>query len=439
VTALILAGHGSHISPQTAGLVWSYVDQLRAWGAADEITACLWKETPAFSQVLDTVAAKQIVIVPVFTARGYFSATVIPAEMRLEGSITRRGDRTIYYTRTIGEHPYLAAIVRQRVENALTDHQINPSEAAVAVIGHGTRRSPESRAATRQQADTLRRQQLVAETVDVYLDDEPDIPSVYRTTQSRNIIAVPFFLAPGSHVTSDVPAALGINPDIMPATVNGRQVYYTPPVGTDDAICRLILELARDTGLPFDIQPVHDPWHGFPQVGAEMLVANVRETGMIRFGQLQLTQTIVRPASANSTSATVNTPAELRRTVRATPFRPLATSDDLPAGWQVPVTEPHVLPAAVETVYPGALADWAANRAGMFTPESLLAVSNRQVGMFRGIHDIPGELIEQAVITICGQCVRHATWFFQHTPADTIPCKSACNWWLSQVKEIAST
>ena len=46
--ALVLAGHGSHISPHTAGIVWRYVDLLRLWGVADEITACFWKEPPAF-------------------------------------------------------------------------------------------------------------------------------------------------------------------------------------------------------------------------------------------------------------------------------------------------------------------------------------------------------------------------------------------------------
>ena len=50
-SALILAGHGSHVSPNTAGVVWSYVDRLRALGTAPEVTACFWKEPPALNQV----------------------------------------------------------------------------------------------------------------------------------------------------------------------------------------------------------------------------------------------------------------------------------------------------------------------------------------------------------------------------------------------------
>ena len=38
-TALVLAGHGSHLSPDTAGVVWEQVDKLRALKVADEVTA----------------------------------------------------------------------------------------------------------------------------------------------------------------------------------------------------------------------------------------------------------------------------------------------------------------------------------------------------------------------------------------------------------------
>lgn len=439
MTALVLAGHGSHISPHTAGLVWSYVDQLRAWGVADEVTACFWKESPSFEQVFDTLESTEIVVVPVFTATGYFSATVIPAEMNLHGAITRRDGRTIHYTRTLGEHPSTTAIVRQRVEEALAASALAPDQVAVAVIGHGTRRSPESRIVARQQADRLRAAGMVAEVVDVYLDDDPDIPSIYTTTQAPMVIAVPFFLAPGSHVGIDVPAALGIPPDSpQPASVKGRTVYYTDPVGTDEVICRLILELARDTGLAFDVAPSHTPWQGFPAFGAAELIAAVQAAGVLRFGQLELTPAEVRPLTSTDATITFDDPARLRAFVRENPFRPLATSCDLPGGWKVPITAPHMLPAVVETVYPGALVDWARNRSGSLVLESLETLSQRQTGMFQNIHHTPSEMIEQTVSSVCGGCVRHATWHYGASPVDSVPCKAPCNLWLSRAKEAAA-
>ena len=62
-TALVLAGHGSHISPQTAGIVWKNVDALRAMGIADEVTAAFWKETPSFHTVFNTLTSDDITIV----------------------------------------------------------------------------------------------------------------------------------------------------------------------------------------------------------------------------------------------------------------------------------------------------------------------------------------------------------------------------------------
>ena len=117
--ALVLAGHGSHISPNTAGILWTLVDELRALGVADEITAAFWKEAPSFHQVFDTLTADDVTIVPLFTARGYFTLTVIPAEMNLDGAVTVRDGRTIRYTRPLGDHQHLSQIVRTRVEQAL--------------------------------------------------------------------------------------------------------------------------------------------------------------------------------------------------------------------------------------------------------------------------------------------------------------------------------
>lgn len=435
-TALILAGHGSHISPHTAGLVWSYVDQLRAWGVADEVTAAFWKEPPAFGQVLDTVSAPDITIVPVFTAHGYFTKTVIPAEMRLNDSKNTHHGRTIHYTQTIGDHPYLETIVHQRVTDTLTAHSLDPAQAAIAIIGHGTKRSSSSRDAARAQANTLREQGLVAEVVDVYLDDAPDIPSVYRSTGAQTIIAVPYFLAPGSHVTIDVPEALGIDITQSPNIVNGRAVYYTHPVGTDDAICHLILELAREeSGHDFSIKNGVGTWDNFPASGRDVLLETMHSHGKLAFGELLLTPDEVRPIAAGDDLQTIRTPAELRRFVHEEPFRPQPYSIDLPGGWRVEIDEPGKLHAVVETIYPGTVADWARHRQGAFQPEPLEITSQRQTGMFENIHLIDKTLLANTVNTICSNCARHASWYYENTPPGAIPCKAACNWLLSDLKE----
>ena len=229
--ALVLAGHGSHISAETAGVVWRYVDRLRHLGVADEVTACFWKEPPAFSQVLHSVAAAEVVIVPVFTAQGYFTRDVLPAEMSLTGALTLRGKRRLHLTPTVGEHRLLDDIVDGRLREMIAAFGLEPEYTAAAIIGHGTPRNRNSRAAAKTQADRLRALGWLKEVVAVYLDDEPAIPTVYRDTSSPNIIALPYFLAEGSHVTRDVPRALGLSSLGKAESVNRRSVYYCEPVG----------------------------------------------------------------------------------------------------------------------------------------------------------------------------------------------------------------
>jgi sirohydrochlorin cobaltochelatase len=438
--SLVLAGHGSHISPNTAGIVWRYVDQLRRWGVADEITACFWKEEPFFNHALDTVTADTIVIVPVFTAQGYFTQTVIPSEMGLDGAITYKNGKSIHYTPTIGEHPYLSTIVQERVTDTLANENLNPDDTAVTVIGHGTRRNKSSRDATRHQANLIRKGNFVAEVVDVYLDDDPDIQSLYQSTSAKNVIAIPYFLAEGSHVTIDVPDALGIEYGNYPDTVNSRTVFYTPPIGTDDAICRVILELARDTGLPFDCDDIHNIWSGFPKVGHNEFMRVIESSESLEFGQVVIADKKIRHVNkTNNTPSALSSPEALRVFMREDPFRPLPTSDDLPLDFHVEFESADQAYAVIETIYPTAIADWANLKNNSFVTESLEDIGTRQLGLFKDIHLLEPTMIPDTVDKVCGRCMRQPSWLNGHQSDNPkLPCKSACNTWLSTAKARAT-
>ncbi len=434
-TALVLAGHGSHISPNTAGVVWAVVDQLRALGVADEVTAAFWKEVPSFHRVLDTLISDDVTIVPLFTARGYFTQTVIPAEMGLDGNLTRRDGRILRYARSLGEHPYLSQIVRRRVEGALEQFGLDAGHTAVAVIGHGTKRSAESRVAAEEQAARLRASRLVAEVVSVYLDDEPNIPDAYRLTSAPHLIAVPYFVASGSHTSLDLPGELGLKPQQTVGEVQGRTVYYTSPVGDDHTLCDLALDLAREAGAP--LYPPRDcsPWDKFPAAGRDALVEEVLTTGSMQFGQLALSASSVRVVGDQPNTVELKNPSSLRARVREQPFRPLPTSRDLPGGWRVEIRDPSMLHAVVETVYPGAVADWAANRRGAFRSTGLAEAAARQTGMFRELGSLDGAKQSRLVADVCGNCVRHPTWFHGSSPAHVVPCPEPCNYWMSKARK----
>ena len=430
--ALLLAGHGSHISPHTAGLVWSYVDRLRESGAADEITACFWKEPPSFRQALDMLCSETVIVVPVLAANGYFARTVIPAEMGLDGPLTLRGARRIHYTRPLGLHEGLGEVLYSRVTEAMNLHGLDAKELAVAVIGHGTRRDPRSREAARRQSRNLAATLPGVQVLDAFLDDDPSIASIYERTDKQSILAVPWFLAPGSHVSIDLPRELGLPPGATSGICHGRSVYYLGTPGTAEEVCGLILDLARacEPGVGTGVRG--SVWSGFPRRGVRSLAEQVCRRRELSFGELRLTGERVRPESTGDEGESVSSPARLRRLVREGPFRPLPEARDLPGGWQVEIQTPEQLAAVVETVYPGTLADRHAMQQGEVSSESLADLATRQTGIFRNVDRLSGATVRRVTGELCDNCIRQPVWSGAIASPVEPPCRRPCNLWLSR-------
>ncbi len=426
-TALVLAGHGSHISPETAGLVWQHVDALRAMNIADEITATFWKEMPSFHTVFASLEATDITVVPLFTAQGYFTQTVIPAEMELTGSITERDGRVIRYARTLSEHPYLGEVVKQRIEQAMHLLNTTPEQTAIALVGHSTKRNPESRKATEAQAESVRQSRVAREVVAIYLDDTPAIADVYEMTLAPNLIVVPYFLANGSHTTIDVPRELGLNGQRQ-ATIKGRNVYYTQPVGVEDDLLEAIIELAREAGAPLKQPTTGSSWDCFPNVGLIPVTILMRLPSPV-IGQLRITAKDVRHIDdTDQPTETLSEPDVLRQKVRENPFRPLATSTDLPRGWHVPIAgNAYRAYAVIETVYPGVMST------GLIHNNALKELLNRQTGRYQKISQLDRDIQQAVVDQVCGKCVRQPEWFRYYGVANPhlLSCPEPCDYWLS--------
>ncbi|MBL1134077.1 MAG: hypothetical protein HND46_02075 [Chloroflexi bacterium] len=442
-TAIVLAGHGSHITPETAGVVWSQVDRLRAMRVADEVTAAFWKEAPSFHQVLGTIEADDVTIVPLFTAQGYFTQTVIPTEMGLPhpnpspniGRGFQKAGRIIRYTRTLSEHPYLSQVVRQRIEDALQWLGVAGQQVAVAVIGHSTRRNPESRKATEAQAEQVRQWGIVAQVQAVYLDDKPAIAEIYSLTDAPILIAVPFFLALGSHTTLDVPAALGLVEGQTSAQIKGRMVYYTRPVGVEAALGGVIRELVSESGMALYPPSDGSAWDSFPKVGHTVFLAWVAREKRVKLGELEITLDGVQVWDDTPYQLIPDLPT-LRRVVRENPFRALATSSDLPRGWRIEPPHFSNLPAIIETICPGVLADCANHKNGNFEAIPLAATLERQTGNYRQLTRLDAATQADLVRSICGHCVCQPVWADGAPPTPTtIPCREACNFWMSRALE----
>ena len=226
--ALVLAGHGSHLNARSSEAVRAHARALAGDGHWDEVLVAFWKEEPSLSRALDGCTAGDVTVVPVFMSEGYFTGEVIPAEMGLDGPLTRREGRTIRCTRPVGVHPALAGIV---VERALEAGASRGD--ALFVLGHGTNRNAGSASAVQEQVERVRATGRFAEVAAVFTDQDPNIVSIPDLAGERNGVVVPFFASEGWHVGQ--------------VAANGaRAVRYAEPAGTHPGIAAVIRALALE-------------------------------------------------------------------------------------------------------------------------------------------------------------------------------------------------
>ena len=237
MTALVLAGHGSHLNANSSAPVFAHAAELRRRGRFERVYTAFWKEEPPLARVLDGVTDPEVVVVPVFISNGYFTKTVIPREMRLDGPLTLRDGQRIRYTGPVGADPSLAEVI---VERAL-EAGAAPGD-AIAVLGHGTRRESESEKNIYAMAERVRASGRFAESGAVFLDQEPDMQDMLEIFRAETVIVVPLFIADGWHVGQTIPADLAL--DGPETRKGGRTVRYTRPVGTHPSVADVIERLA---------------------------------------------------------------------------------------------------------------------------------------------------------------------------------------------------
>src|SRR3954465_7898100 len=113
-SALILVGHGSTVNPDSSGPTFDHAEELRRRAVFGEVQCAFWKEEPSLRQVLHTVDRDDIYVVPNFISEGYFTKTVIPRELELDGAMTQRDGRTIKYCEPVGNDTRMTDLLLHR-------------------------------------------------------------------------------------------------------------------------------------------------------------------------------------------------------------------------------------------------------------------------------------------------------------------------------------
>lgn len=251
-TALVIVGHGSTTNPDSSEPTHLLADSIRERGIFDEVHCCFWKEEPSMREILHAVSAPEIYIVPNFISEGYFTRTIIPRELQLQGPITTRDGKSLKYCDPVGSHPSMTQVLLRQARK--TAPNIPEREISLLVVGHGTKLDENSAKAAVHQASLLSGLGIYAEVLPSYMEEAPFVSDWASITKSAHVVVIPFFISDGLHSYQDIPVLLGIREEVGPAAsqssvfsenphaLHGKKLYYGRALGTDPGMERVILD-----------------------------------------------------------------------------------------------------------------------------------------------------------------------------------------------------
>ena len=258
-SALLIVGHGSTINPDSSVPTMAHAAAIRQRGLFQEVSCAFWKEEPSLRDariLFDPATIREVFVVPNFISEGYFTETVIPRELKLEGPVTRRNNGQIWkYCAPVGSNPAMTEMLLRRAQTIAPG--VAPSQTTLLIVGHGTDLNEKSAVAAKREAEAIARRGAYAVVLNTYMEEAPLVSDWKELTSTPNVVVVPFFISDGLHSYEDIPVLLGIAErgatrstakdagDVFrrnPYRVDGRCLFYAPSIGTDPGFADLILE-----------------------------------------------------------------------------------------------------------------------------------------------------------------------------------------------------
>jgi sirohydrochlorin cobaltochelatase len=255
-SALLIVGHGSTVNAESSAPTWTHAHEIRRRELFAEVQCAFWKEEPSLRDALlffNDDAIREVLVVPNFISEGYFTQTVIPRELELDGAITTRPSGQIWkYSEPVGNHSLVTELLLAGAREVAPDAE--PAETALLIVAHGTELNDNSAVAAKREAERIRARGEFAAVLNVYMEEPPLVAEWDKLTAAPNVIVVPFFIADGLHSYEDIPALLGIERKFRsafrgsPHRLRGRNLYYGAAIGTDARFAHVIVEQARNAG-----------------------------------------------------------------------------------------------------------------------------------------------------------------------------------------------
>ena len=277
-TALLIVAHGSTVNPDSSAPTLAHAAEIRGRKIFAEVECAFWKEEPSLRDALflfDPESIREVCVVPNFISEGYFTQTVIPRELELNGQTTTRSNGQIWkYCEPVGNHPMMTELLLKRAHEVAPS--VDPAETSLLIVAHGTDLNENSAVAAKREAEKIRALGEFAAVLNIYMEESPLVSDWRKLTETRNVVVVPFFISDGLHSYEDIPVLLGIPSDPVaeplgsvtrsldsarddiasargqifrgnPYTINGRSLFYAPSIGTDPGFADIIIQQAGIT------------------------------------------------------------------------------------------------------------------------------------------------------------------------------------------------
>jgi sirohydrochlorin cobaltochelatase len=274
-SALLIVAHGSTVNPDSSAPTLAHAAEIRRRKIFAQVEYAFWKEEPSLRDALflfDSESIREVCVVPNFISEGYFTQTVVPRELDLNGRITKRANgQTWKYCEPVGNHPMMTELLLKRAREIAPDAV--PAETSLLIVAHGTDLNENSAVAAKREAEKIRALGRYATVLNVYMEEPPLVADWRKLTKTSNVVVVPFFISDGLHSYEDIPVLLGIKegrsldrpggleaavpcgrlgsrPSLKeifrqnPYSIDRRSLFYAPSIGTDPGFADIIVQQA---------------------------------------------------------------------------------------------------------------------------------------------------------------------------------------------------
>src|SRR5213592_3752820 len=187
-SALLIVAHGSTVNPDSSAPTLAHAAEIRRRKIFADVGYAFWKEEPSLRDAIflfDPETIREVYVVPNFISEGYFTQTVIPLELELNGPITKRASGQLWkYCESAGNHPMMTELLLQRAREIAPG--VPETETSLLIVAHGTNLNENSAVAAKREADKIRALKRYASVLNVYMEEPPLVSDWKKLTKTPN-------------------------------------------------------------------------------------------------------------------------------------------------------------------------------------------------------------------------------------------------------------